>query len=351
MRPLKIKQLLYSTLLILLSHFMGSYIFSQSTFYVKNGDNITKVENGDPTKLKVTEWQVRLYKTDVATSGKNYWGVITGSTAEEVMKKLKSSQDFELRFNEWAGKGRVQDNPLTNFNPLGPIAVIESDNQSSSPQSNKGISAETMGKIQDLYGQVKEYYDNYQQIMEILENKPKEQNPFENVGNVLREYSDNLKDAFRRVSALQNSLQQANNTAMANINAEISKINNDLAAVERTSAQLQSSLNTSVQSSNTVNNAYVNNSSPQPSSSGFDKFSEDLMNAFTNMDANNPEQSLKQINQIAKQFANEINNDPNADANMKELARLLTAMTSTTDDDAIMQYLQQIIDLLGKMSQ
>ena len=112
-------------MLILALYFEPFNVSGQNTYYIRSGKNITKVENSDPSKLNVTEWQVLLFKKGAAKVVGTQWGMITGKSASYVMSQLKKDQDFELRFNAFIGKGRVQDDVFTCFNALGPVAVVE----------------------------------------------------------------------------------------------------------------------------------------------------------------------------------------------------------------------------------
>ena len=101
---------------LLLAILVTLNLFSQSTFYIQDRNGISKVENGDPSQMDVNMWQVRLYNRGVPKSGDNYWGTIEGNSADEVMQKLKTQQEYELKINSFFGKGRVQDEKLTHFN-------------------------------------------------------------------------------------------------------------------------------------------------------------------------------------------------------------------------------------------
>ena len=93
------------------------------------------------------------------------------------------------------------------------------------------MAGEKLAKVKNIYDQVKEYYDDYHKIVEVI-NEPKPQTPFDNVGQVFKEYSDNLKGAFQRVSSLHNQLQNGINLSMEQIDKSINEINNNLNVVK-----------------------------------------------------------------------------------------------------------------------
>jgi hypothetical protein len=104
---------------------VGPVSAQSSGFWVWNGTSLTRVYDNNTSQFVVREWQVWLYNMGKPTGGKDYWGMLTGRTSEEVMQRLKQDQGFELRSNNFFGKGRVPSQTLGNFNPLGPIAIVE----------------------------------------------------------------------------------------------------------------------------------------------------------------------------------------------------------------------------------
>jgi hypothetical protein len=214
------------------------YSFAQNPFYIQKGNGITKIENTNPSQIKAKEWQVRLYKKGVTKTGNSYWGTIKGKTASEVMIKLKSNQDFELRFNTFIGKGNVQDDVFTNFNPLGPIAIIDESLIEKSPNKD------SFEKLTELTGMAKEHFSTYSEVKNkldvILKGKPT--NAFDNVGYVFREYTSNLKDAFLQINSLRKLLENNISVSMDKINKEIEGINNKLEATNIYKSAIQTKL-------------------------------------------------------------------------------------------------------------
>lgn len=195
--------------------------FAQPPYYIKRGNSITKVENIDLSKLKVIEWQVQLFKRGATTSGDGYWGTIKGRTAKEVMVKLKSDQDFELRFNTFIGKGKVQDDILTHFNPLGPIAIMDKSVPGESPVD------ENTAQLANISERAKDYLTTYLEVKKKLDViiKGKASTPFDNYGNVFTEYTDNLKYAFKQISSLQSVLGKSTTNSIDKITKDIESIN------------------------------------------------------------------------------------------------------------------------------
>lgn len=337
--------LLIKKIVLFISMYSGVLnVSGQSTYYVRNGKNITKVENSDPSKMNVTEWQVLLFKKGASHVVGTQWGIITGKTSEQVMSQLKKDQEFELKYNAFFGKGRVQDAVFTNFNPLGPVAVIENktSNQAGNDKSSKAM-LEKLNKVKNVYDQVKEYYDGYHEIVEIL-NSPKSPTAFDNVGEVFKEYSDNLKEAFQRVNSLQGQLQKGTDISMEQFEKNINEINKNLSVVHKNS-------NLITQKLDIVRSSKISGSNKgKTSSEEFDKLSEQLTNAFVNIDVNNPESAFKEIKRISKLLAKYIKDDPDSDQKMNNLADLLLKISNTEDDDMMMEYLQKMIELLSDMN-
>lgn len=222
------------------------FAFSQATFYVQNGNNVTKVDNGDPSQLNVKEWQVRLYKRGVPKSGKNYWGTIKGSSADEVMQELKTEQEFELKFNAFIGKGRVQDESLTHFNSLGPIAVTDASTLDQSATEEK------VEQTSEIYSKAGEYLTSYfeakKRLDVILKGKPV--NPYDNYGSVFIEYSSNLKDAIKQIISLRALLVNNASVTMAKIEQQIASIDSKLETANTSNEKLNTLITESQNESN-----------------------------------------------------------------------------------------------------
>jgi methyl-accepting chemotaxis protein len=356
------KLALHLTLCFFLMHASRAFGQDTGTFYVDNGRGVSKVENGDSTQIKVTEWQVRLYKKGQSTGGNDQWGLITGKSAQSVMEKLKKAQDFELRYNAWAGKGRVPDDVFTHFNPLGPIAVVEREptEREQALDKKRLIPKEIWDRIQNAYERAKGYYEGYQRIGEITSKEPKLKTPFDNVGDVFREYTDNLREAFERVADLRRRLEGITTPSIDEINRAIDEINRSLDAARNNASRVSSGLGIKEEE------IILPNTTPKPdgqSVSGdtpsgknnseidrkLEELAKQLESAFENIDPNNPEAVFQRVNSIARQMLNLVEKSPDSDANMKELARLLLSITETTDPEALSNKLERLTELLERI--
>lgn len=197
--------------------------FSQPPFYIQNGNSFTKVEEGNPAQINAKEWQVRLYKRNASTSGTLYWGTIKGNSASEVMEILKKQQQFELDFNKFIGKGSVEDEVYTHFNPLGPIAVTDAPKASELPLT------EAQKKVADLYQQTTDIFytglDVKNNLDVIIKGK---ENAYADIGSNFMQYSENIKDNILQLRLLQNLLVNSHATTLQNINTRINEISKKL---------------------------------------------------------------------------------------------------------------------------
>lgn len=161
--------------------------------------------------MVVKEWQVRLYKRSMPTGGKDHWGSIIGKTAEEVMEKLKRSQDFEESFARWQGNGSYHE-IYTYFNALGPIAVIAETNATKYRTTKYKRYFE---EIIDHYNVIiKPNQEIFSKVREILGkkniNNSSLNNPFRNVGNVMKDYIESMVFANKQMAILHKKLTITN---------------------------------------------------------------------------------------------------------------------------------------------
>lgn len=213
-------------------------VFTQPTFYIQNGNRVTKVENGDPAQLNVKEWQVRLYKKGASTSGTSYWGTIKGSSASEVMEMLKKQQQFELDFNKFIGKGNVEDEVYTHFNPLGPITVTDTPKASELPLTD------AQKKVADLYEKTTDLFytglDVKNNLDVIIKGK---ENPYADIGSNFMQYSEGIKDAVLQIRTLQNLLFKNSTTTLQNINKQLADIDRKLTNTQTKLTKATTALN------------------------------------------------------------------------------------------------------------
>lgn len=222
--------------LLLTPIFLITHQTSAQPCYIQKGTNIVKVENCNTDQIKAKEWTVRLYKKGAPKTGNSYWGTIKAATADEVMAKLKSQQDFELRFNNFIGKGSVQDDILTHFNPLGPIAIIDETKASELPldEAQKKI-ADQYEKAVDLFYTGLDVKNNLDVIV-----KGKE-NPYADIGSNFMQYAEGLKDAVLQIRLVQNLLNKSTSNTLQNINKQIKEIDNKLNDVQAKQTKIISS--------------------------------------------------------------------------------------------------------------
>lgn len=229
--------------------------FSQNVYYEQRGNQVVKVTGQDPTQLVAKEWVVRLYKMNAPNSGANYWGTISGATADEVMKKLKTDQDFEISYNKFIGKGAVKDLIFTHFNPLGPIAIVDEGRSSDEVQSQYGEEVVTI--TQKLKEYMQASTEAKKKLDVILKGKPV--TAFDNVGEVFKEYSSNLKDAIKQLLSLKKMLYTQTANSMDNIAANIESINQDFSVLDMAKNTIDNVLskNTSSKTSQMVGGNYA----------------------------------------------------------------------------------------------
>lgn len=233
-------------------------LFSQSTFYIQTGSGITKIEDGDPLQINVKEWQVRLYRRNAPTSGTAFWGTIKGSSANEVMETLKKQQQFELDFNKFIGKGSVEDNVFTHFNPLGPIAVADVPKASELPLNNsKKRVSDLYEKATDLFYTGLEVKNNLDVILNGKEN------PYDGVGSNFMQYSENIKDNILQLRILQNLLVNSHVTTLQNINTRINEISKKLNITQAKLNKVRTSLKSVTATQNKSKMAGASSSSIQ----------------------------------------------------------------------------------------
>ena len=165
------------------------------TFYIQKGKSLTRVDNQDPGTVLAKSWVVRLYRSTDKSDG-NSWGAEIGDSAADVMAQL----DHDQKLQRWAERScGCSWEPLGYFNFLGPIAVVEETDTAKREESHLEILLKQAERLKDLK-------EEYEHIQDIVDEEPKEKNPFSGVGNVLKEYTDNLKSAIQLETRLKGSL-------------------------------------------------------------------------------------------------------------------------------------------------
>jgi hypothetical protein len=326
-----------------------------TSFWIYDGKTMQRVENGNPNEIRVVEWQVRLYKMGAPTSGDSNWGLITAKTADAVMRKLKDSQDFELRYNRWAGNGNVPDKVLTHFNPLGPIARIE---RAPSPSETKKDSQRLVpkamwDKYKGIADRVNGLREGYSKIKDIVTNAPKDANPFERVGNTFREYTDNLTDAFEKLAQLREKIEGATAPSLDEINRIFGEITNDLMNIDRLAPGIARGFGISPGELVPPATAPSEPATPKvpANTDAFDQrmeaLAKELADAAENIDPNDPEAYLRKIKDITRRMARLLESSP-ADADSRELARILSTLLDTDDPETMTSNLERLMELLEK---
>jgi hypothetical protein len=76
---------------------------AQENYFIYDGTNVQAVRP-DRVPLACNHWAVWLGKTDTNPAlPSSRWGEIDGKSAKSVMNDLKKGQEFEVKFNRWAG--------------------------------------------------------------------------------------------------------------------------------------------------------------------------------------------------------------------------------------------------------
>jgi hypothetical protein len=181
---------------------------SDNEYYLFNGRELTRVTRGRPEEVSAKEWQFWLYRKGAAASGSDYWGAITGRTVAAVRAELKSSQDFERTYERWC---ECSWGPETNFNALGPIAMVDAPLY---PKSSE---------LYDALDRLKKLAGISSQILEAAGavDRNRRANPFRLVGAIFREYVDNLKQAYGRARQLRRMLNQNFDSAVGPLVAQL----------------------------------------------------------------------------------------------------------------------------------
>jgi hypothetical protein len=191
-----------------------------ASFYVKNGNSLSYIDRGDEEAVpNVREWQIRLYKRGAPTSGENHWGLITGKSAADVRAQLEKAQIFEKKWERWCGCGW---GASTYYNPMGPIAVIET------PQRSKLSQAviDNANTIEDLHNYTWKLYERTNDLLYALGEADK--NPFNHVGVTLHEYADNFQLVFKQMKTLHGVMDAVGRKG-DNILRELDKVEKEIA--------------------------------------------------------------------------------------------------------------------------
>ena len=185
-------------------------------FYTKVDGHLSYVD-GDPNSFegKVKQWEIWLFpKGKIKGDNFEYWGEITDRTAAGATAQLQSSQSFERGWEKWCS---CPYGSSTFFNPLGPIAVLESEKPHSSidrdpatgkarvrertPETSHLLDQFGLNSVLDTSAKLARAYTLYNRIARQVEGSGK--NPLKDVGKVTRDYLNQLKYAQQRVRQLE----------------------------------------------------------------------------------------------------------------------------------------------------
>jgi len=226
------KFLCVTFLFLLLLYPRSSRAQPQSGYYVYDG-RATQVVREDPTGANYTRWQVWLYEFPVniqnhtASLPYSRWGVISGWTAESVLKQLEIYQGFERAYMNFFGAGSWAWRTFSN--PVGPIAITG--------QANHGEPFASPFELSDLNYRLDRLVETVQPSLANNERQGPEAS--------VRGYFDQVAEVIVKVSELYSHLARAQpqlrfisdetariRTAVAQAEANVPKITSVLPSVK-----------------------------------------------------------------------------------------------------------------------
>jgi hypothetical protein len=215
----------------------GAIANGQDLVYVRTPNNsLARVPKSQIAGQKVEEWQIRLYRRGDATGGSNHWGLITGPSSAHVEAQLKEDQNFEKVYERWCQCGQ---DVLTYFNSMGPIAVIGTG----TPSDSKTKFLAYYNKLSKIWSEYKELKEAWETAEKIVTGKGiKPATPFDHVGEVFKEYSENLTKVQKQVDKLQKDLEVnvVTNVLEKQIINEINSLNESIGLATKSSQDFQS---------------------------------------------------------------------------------------------------------------
>jgi hypothetical protein len=177
---------------------------------------------GNPQTLRVTEWQIWLYKRGQTVGGADHWGTISASSAAKVSAQLLSGQAFEQSYCKFFGHPLNCESNMTYFNPLGPIAIMEPEK--TVPQrilddfTSLKESKEKLKQLMDLYTDLQAAYNPYS-----YKGDGEPFNPYEGVGTFVMDYGASLKAAADRLKEASETLNRLNDSSERTISSELNQ--------------------------------------------------------------------------------------------------------------------------------
>ena len=179
--------------------------------YIEDEAGLRTLSHPYPDQLQPSEWQIRLYRHGADTSGKGYWGLITGKTASEVTARLRESQAFELAARKFFGIDTPE--PCTYFNPLGPIAKFKSKGPRGLP--------EAILKLDERLSSMKK-------VVTRLERLLGSKLPRVKLSPGLTDYLKKVKKAAEEAAKLNTEIAQTVNPTLKEIERGLEQINQQL---------------------------------------------------------------------------------------------------------------------------
>jgi hypothetical protein len=196
-------------------------------YYIDNQGYLSRT-HGDVDRVSVDHWEVWLYPKGQAPGGRGYWGVIDGKSAAEVMKKLQYAQQFQVRFAKFVGTN-PEDEVFTNFNPLGPIAVI-----GGTPAVTRWAK-----RVDDTLEQVQTINGMWSMAQRLISDESKPQNPNPEIGRTLKEYLQALVKAEQRALKLRAEIESVIEMPQAEIDRGMAEVNRQFEIAERDRAVVE----------------------------------------------------------------------------------------------------------------
>jgi hypothetical protein len=228
--------------------------FGEDFLVRKDGSSLTqKVHNSDPRSMKAKWWEIHYY-----WHGRD-WGASMCKTYDDLMKAIESGQRID---RIWASATKTDVESFENhMHPGSPIAVVANE-----VKTDTDDPLHVLDKVHDLMERYNEAVEAYNVLMGNWDKvKVKQGGAMANVGKVFKEYTDNFKDAFRKMSDLQGHL---------NTLADYSGLRMALDAFESSVSETESSHNSAEQALNAANQPQWSAWQQFPNSSG------DLANIF-----------------------------------------------------------------------
>ena len=167
----------------------------RDTYYVFNGKTL-EIAHDNSTHANYMQWQVWLFEEGIRiplhAAGLRYsrWGLVEGTSAENVMKRLKAAQRFEEAYSKFFGSGTW--GPYTFFNPVGPIAITD-------------LAIETEPSAVEKLYQLRGLSDRVNKLIATVQ-PSLENNDSEGPDSPVKEYFDQIRDVLERINKIHSHL-------------------------------------------------------------------------------------------------------------------------------------------------